>query len=334
MSDYLWDREGQTDPDVERLEGLLGRFRQELPAPDFGAVPRRAATPPRRVGRGWLAAAAALAACALVAGWVASREQAATLRVARLAGAPRVGDRSIAQTGTLRAGEDLVTDAASRARIDIGMIGEVEVDPLSRIGLVAARPTEHRLTLRVGTLHARIWAPPRRFFVNTPSATAIDLGCAYTLTVDAAGVGHLTVTKGWVAFEYEGRESFVPEGAMCTTRPVLGPGTPYRTDASVSLRDALDRFDGERDPAALTDALAAAGEKDALSLWHLLPRTTGERRGLVYDRLAAFVPPPAGVTREAILAGDREMLDRWWKELGLGSASWWRLWKGPPPRVS
>jgi len=324
--DYLWDKKGEPDPDVEELEGMLGRFRQAVPPPDFNAVPIEA--PPRYR---WLALAAAIGFLGLLAGWIATRPESPTVRVASLSGAPRIGGTSIAETGRLRAGQDLVTDATSRARIDMGLIGEVEVEPLSRVGLVTASPTEHRLTLRVGTLHARISAPPRLFFVDTPSATAVDLGCAYTLTVDGAGAGRLDVTRGWVAFEHDGRESFVPEGARCITRPGIGPGTPYRNDAPAALREALERLDFDGDPSALDRVLTIAGEKDALSLWHLLARTSSVQRGRVYDRLAALLPPPAGVTREGILSGDREMLDRWWGELGLGSASWWRQWKGPSP---
>jgi hypothetical protein len=323
--DYLWDGTGEPDPDVEKLEQMLGAFRQEVPPPGFEVRPAAA---PRA---GWWALAAAVGVIALLVGWMVSRPGRPMVRVASLAGTPRIGGASIAESGRLRTGQDLVTDAASRARIDLGPIGQVEVEPLSRVGLVTANPTEHRLSLRVGTLHARIWAPPRLFFVDTPSATAVDLGCAYTLTVDATGAGRLNVTKGWVAFEHDGRESFVPEGAMCLTRPGIGPGTPYRDDAPAALREALERLDFDGDPRALDGVLAAAGERDALSLWHLLARTSLPQRGRVYDHLAALLPPPAGVTRDGILTGDRAMLDRWWGELGLGSASWWRQWKGPPP---
>jgi ferric-dicitrate binding protein FerR (iron transport regulator) len=329
--DYLWDKKGEPDRDVEELERALGQFRQAVPPPDFQAVPVEAAPFPSRRTPRWLALAAAIGLVGFLAGWIASRPERPTVRVASLAGAPRIGSTSIAASGRLRTGQDLVTDAASRARIDMGLIGEVEVEPLSRVGLVEASPTEHRLTLRVGTLHARIWAPPRLFFVDTPSATAVDLGCAYTLTVDAAGASRLNVTTGWVAFEFEGRESFVPEGAMCLTRPGIGPGTPYRTDAPAALREALDRLDFQEDPSALDSVLTTSGKNDTLTLWHLLGRTLPEQRGLVYDRLAALLPPPAGVTREGIVSGDRAMRDRWWDELGLGSTSWWRQWKGPSP---
>ena len=41
MSDeYLWDRSGPPDPDVERLERMLGRLRSKAPAPDLDALRR------------------------------------------------------------------------------------------------------------------------------------------------------------------------------------------------------------------------------------------------------------------------------------------------------
>ena len=72
-----------------------------------------------------------------------------------------------------------------------------------------------------------IWAPPRLFFVDTPAGVAADLGCAYTLEVDDHGDGLLHVTSGWVALQLKDRESMVPAGASCATRPGVGPGTPF-----------------------------------------------------------------------------------------------------------
>jgi hypothetical protein len=88
-------------------------------------------------------------------------------------------------------------------------------------------------------MQAFIWAPPRQFYVDTPSAVAVDLGCAYTLEVGDDGQGLLSVVGGWVAFEWQGRETFVPAMAMCVTRPRLGPGTPYFSDASEDFQNAL-----------------------------------------------------------------------------------------------
>jgi hypothetical protein len=220
----------------------------------------------------------------------------------------------------------------------------VELEPATRVLLTASRPTEQRLKLEEGTIHAKIWAPPRLFQVDVPSAVAVDLGCAYTLTVAASGQGLLHVTQGWVAFDAQGRESFVPQGAQCATRPGTGPGsgpgTPYREDVGAGYRAALALldFDTSAEPAAraaaLDELLAQSRERDALTLWHLLSRTQGAERERVYERFAELVPPPKGVEREGVLAGDQAMLDAWWNELGLNSASFWRLWEGNwPPRA-
>ena len=68
-----------------------------------------------------------------------------------------------------------------------------------------------------------------------------------------------------------------------------------------------------------------------MTLWHLLGRLPPSERDRVYTRLAELVPPPDGVTRSGILTGDRRMLDLWWDELGLNSASFWRRWEGAWP---
>src|SRR6185369_15738944 len=181
-----------------------------------------------------------------------------------------------------------------------------------RVRLIETRPTEHRMELQRGSMHAKITAPPRLFFVNTPSAEAVDLGCEYTLVVDEKGVGLLTVKLGYVAFVKDGVESLVPVGAMCVTRPGIGPGTPYFHDAPEALKSALNRFDFERGgKEALADILVNCRERDAYTLWNLIPRVTGEDREQVVDRLIQLVKLPNGVSREGVLALDHGMLEKW-----------------------
>ena len=329
--DYLWSGGGEPDPDVERLERLLRRFRHEPLAWNDGA---HAPAPRKQRARAlaWSALAAAVLIGAIVGGWWLSRGSRDGWEVATLAGRPTIGGKGVGEGTRLPLGARLATDAGSRASLRIGRIGEAEIGPGSSVRLVRADATDNRLALERGTLRARIWAPPRLFFVETPSATAVDLGCAYTLEVDATGAGLLRVALGWVAFDDHGRESFVPEGAACRTRPGLGPGTPWYEDARTPFTEALERLDARPDDrGALSTVLAEARPRDALTLWHLLSKLSGDERALVFDRLAAIVSLPASVTREGILAGDREMLDAAWDALGLGVTSWWRLWKSPGP---
>ena len=321
--DYLWDGSGKPDPEIERLERVLSPLRSDRPAPALPAAARR------RVRGGRLAALAAAASLLLAASglWLVARRPEASWEVTRLESTP--SGETVAGVERLRVGQWLETGDSARARVKVGVIGQVEIESGTRLRLVDAGAASHRLALARGVLHARIWAPPGRFLVDTPSAVAVDLGCEYTLAVEETGAGLLRVGSGWVGIEHGGRESFVPRGAVCATRPGKGPGTPYYEDAPEELRRALADVDFGPTVArreALRSVLASARRVDALSLWHLLVRLDGTERAATYDRLAELVAPPDDVTREGVLAGDRRMLDRWWEALGLGSVGWWRLW--------
>jgi hypothetical protein len=241
----------------------------------------------------------------------------ASWEVARIDGAPRIGTTSIADKGRLAVGQWLETDGSSRAKIEVSNIGQVEIDANTRVRLVETRPDQHRMELARGRMSARVWAPPRLFFVNTPSAIAEDLGCAYTLEVDDAGNSLLRVTSGWVSLQLRDRESVVPAGAMCATRSGIGPGTPYFEDATEPFRLALQKIDFEpgTTDSSLEIILREARPRDLMTLWHLLSRVDGNNRGRIYDRMAQLSPPPRDVSREGIMRLDKEMLDRWYEKI-------------------
>ena len=255
--------------------------------------------------------------------------------VTTLNGVPTIGKEGISNNGQLAVGEWLETDGKSKAQIAVGSIGNVDIDENTRVRLLETQPTEHRLELARGKMSARIWAPPRLFFVDTPSAVAADLGCAYTLEVDDQGASKLRVTSGWVALELKDRESIVPAEASCDTQPGIGPGTPYFEDSSVVFRDSLKKVDFDPDAAARSAALTLmlddARPKDTLTLWHLLSRVDGNDRARVYDKMAAFDPPPAGVTREGVLQLNKVMLDSWRDEL---KSTWMGVNKKVPMKIA
>ena len=342
--DYLWDGSGEPDPEVQKLENLLRRYRHDQPAPPFEQLAAE-----RPALRRWsfaslrlsfqIAAAAAVivigvATFFVVRSWQA-RDSGPAWEIARIEGAPRVGWHSLSaksETAKLKVGQTLVTDNSSRASITLDETGQIEVDPASRLRVIASGPNRKRLSLERGTIHATIWAPPGEFVVDTPSAVAVDLGCVYTLHVDDSGAGMLRTTMGWVGFKLSGHESFIPAGAVCATRPKIGPGTPYFEDASASFRDALTKFDfvkitpQERN-ALLRILLVEARKEDALTLWHLLSRVSDADRAGVYDRLAVLAPPPEEVTREGILRLDQKTLDSWWNSLGYGDVYLWHMYE-------
>jgi len=263
-----------------------------------------------------------LAAAAVLVFLLLARGERSAWDVTALAGRPLIGTTRLAASGRLRVGDWLQTDDSSRALIAVGRIGQVEVRPATRVQLVVASANEHRLALARGTIDAKVDAVPRLFFVETPAGTAIDLGCAYTLATDSLGKGLLHVTGGEVEFQTGRRSSRVPLGALMQIRPATGPGTPYVDDAPAPLVRALVAFDFERvgrggggGARATRNILALARPQDALSLWHLLQRVDPPLRGAVYDRLAALLPPPPGVTRRGAIALESRALEGYWTKI-------------------
>jgi hypothetical protein len=234
MSDYLWDRTGR-DPEVESLERLL-------------APAALGASRPRRTARlGWIAG---LAAAALFA---------------------------VGALQALRPPKDpWVKEDDGRRSLDLGRYGRVIAEPDARVRVVRIDEELHKLRLDRGTIHASITraARPRLFQVETPSTTCIDLGCRYTLTVDSAGISHVSVETGRVAFHDGRREVFIPEGASGKAAPGRAPFTPIYDDAPAELRAAVEAFDaapvGRRADKAEAVTKHVVKREDGLVAWHLL----------------------------------------------------------------
>ena len=236
--------------------------------------------------------------------------------VQALAGLPAVGAKRVHGGARIGAGEWIETNERSRATVKVGTIGSVDVEPNTRVRVAKAKTTEYRLALERGEIQAKISAPPRLFFVDTPSGTAVDLGCEYTLSSDENGSGLLQVTRGWVSFQWKELESLVPAGASCRMRSHAGPGLPYFDDAPEHLKQAADNFGFENAAdGRLGTVLAESRVRDTLTLWHLLSRVEPGDRGRVFDRIAALTPVPAGISRDLVLRLDPETLRRWKDEL-------------------
>ena len=316
-NEYLWDKSGPVDPEIQRLEMLLEPHR----CPGLPPLPAPKRKPSLRV---WMMVGSVAAAVALAVGWFVMRGSAAdNWTIAVLSGEARVGSVLVSGSTRLQTGQLFETGDGAQASIRMPR-GRLEVEPNTALRLVESGRNQQRVSLLRGTIHARVSAPPRVFIVDTPSAVATDLGCAYTLHVDPSGDGMLRVTHGWIEFDWKGREALVPTGAVAVTRAGAGPGTPFFEDSSAGFREALSRYDFPVDARererALGAVLGAASPHDAVSLLNLVRNAPAADRGVVYDTLARLVPAPAGASREAAVSGDPRALDAWWPAVGIGRA--------------
>ena len=341
--EYLWNRTGTPDAEIQRLERVLEEFRAAaLAAPAFPRLdraPQHSSSWRVIASNVWTSrfAAATLTFASITLALLLSFREPTPARgtngwsveLAEARPDNSVAAGSPTRKTELQIGETLETDSLSKAIISVADIGRLELAPSTRLRLLQSAEGRKRVALDRGTIQATIWAPPGEFVVDTPSATAVDLGCIYTLHVDESGSGLLRTTLGWVGFRSNGHESFIPAGAAATIYSQTGPGLPYFENAPGSFRNAISQFDSAGDAAAqraiaLQVILREARARDALTLWHLLARVSDADRPAVYNRLAALVPPPAGVTRENTLRLDRTTLDAWWNALDLGDIGLWR----------
>lgn len=284
MNDWFFDGKGEPDPETAALA-------EQLRKPYQGSPPE---LPQRHSWRRWALPLAATAMLAAGLAFALRGPPLPTWEITLLDGPSPCGRADCA----LAVGDWLETGAVTTVRLAVADIGSMVVAPGSRLRLAETGPAQHRLELRQGRVDAQVVAPPRLLVVDTPSARAVDLGCAYTLEVDAAGDGTLAVTSGYVALEGEHRTVTVPRGATARLRGKGGPATPIWMDAGPEFGVALVALDNG---GPLAPVLEHARPVDTLSLYHLLDRPD---KAEVLDRIQALVPAAAELDRAPLLSGD------------------------------
>ena len=142
-------------------------------------------------------------------------------------------------------------------------------------------------------MHAKVVAPPRLFEVATPAADVTDLGCEYSLDVDAAGAGAVHVLSGEV--ELGAGSTLVVAPAHTHAKILAGrhPGLPVY-DAS-KLEPDVDAVQAGV-PGAVDALLAHATTRDAITVANLISTTEPGRRRPLLERLFVLWPPPSGLT--------------------------------------
>ena len=311
-----------SDDDLDVDENELAALHEKLSVLAHDAPLREL---PARRHRRWplVAIGAAVAAAAVVFVWLGAHHQAtgsgggsasppcaagSTGFAFSLAeGSATCGGISIASSGTLPVGAWLETHANAVANMKVADIGELRVFGDSKLRLVATNSATQHLELARGHVHASVSAPPRLFVVDTPAATAVDLGCQYDLTVDDHGTTHLRVARGAVSLEDKRRVVYVP----ATFEVSMSPGhlgTPVSIDSTPVLRAAVAKFDAD---GSIEPLVSSAEMSERVTLWNAIPRTTGADRAALVAKLEQLAPLPDPGLHAKVLAGDADAMDIW-----------------------
>lgn len=303
QDEHLWDPSAPQDPEVARLAALLSPLAHDRPLDELRL--RR----PRRRAPWLIGVAVALAAAATLVIVLRMSGGKAT----EVACGGTTGFAFTAQGGTVACGGapsergmlpvgGVLDTGTNKAELTIADIGTAQLFEGTRVRLDRTEAGErHQLHLERGKMHAVVTAPPRLFAVTTPGTSVIDLGCEYTIEIDAKGQGSIAVQSGKVELE-SGPEALIVAPAGTTTRLLAGrrPSVPIADGASKLVVAAVADFE-RGDLTAIDRLLAGAQQLDAITIANLAVVAPMERRAAIFARLADLVPPPDGVTVELAL---------------------------------
>ncbi|NND70446.1 MAG: hypothetical protein HKN43_02600 [Rhodothermales bacterium] len=314
---------------MDELTALVGRLPESIsPSADLWSKIESRITPDNQSNHSprilsfkpviGLAIAAALAVSFVIYILISPTQQ--SWEVMPVAGEPTIDNVTLSGQSSLAKGQTITTNETSRAAVSVGNIGTVDILPETTIQVVSATTSDHRFRMSAGTIHASITAPPRLFFVETPAALAIDLGCEYTLRVDSLGWSHLDVSLGYVELEHPGRSSIVPEGYRAIAVPGVGPTVAVDTDASDRYMSFVVEYTLFKNMNALDSLLTASTSVDAVTLWLILEKHSSDLADSrqIYQRIVELVGQPDGVSfDETVINRNALNISEWQDHLGL-----------------
>lgn len=332
--DWLWDGRGKPDADTAQLRATLAPLAWQ---PRAHARPRRRWAAPAR-----LALAACIAGAVAIGGWWHHRLQWPA------GDAWTVVSAEGAVTGITRGeahaawpvGRDITTGADGRVRIRVARIGDLEVAPGSRLRLDETRSGRHRIALRQGEVRARVWAPPHHFGMSLARSELWDLGCEFTVRVDARGDGDVVVHSGWVQFDDGTAETLVPQGTRVRLSNGAPTGVARDLGATPEFLSALLEVEAHAaamraDDPRLARVVAAARPQDAITLVSLAQRHPRLIAGPLRDGIRRLLPHAGEVIPSAAARGTPGALDPWWDALPYPRAKqWWWHWRDGMPAGS
>lgn len=210
----------------------------------------------------------------------------------------------------------LSTKENSSIVFNIPQTGSVEVLPNTNVFLKKAKNRDNKVVLLKGGLRVVSTVLIPHIAVEINKTSIYNVGGVFNLYLENAGDVQLYVEFGLVRIENGDFSMMVDEGYYCDIRKGNFPGTPFRFDATDSLKKLIKQFDLSGDKDDLVDQiLTQIKPSDALTLLAIIPKVSEYKRQLIFQKISNSFPPPPNVTHRGIMKLDSEMLENWWNEI-------------------
>jgi hypothetical protein len=220
------------------------------------------------------------------------------------------------QAGKLDKGESLKTEDSSKVVVYIPRTGRIELNSKSVLILEKPRNRDNRVSLKNGSIKIITTAMIPYITVDLKNYLIRDVGGVFSVNLDEYGNTNVFVDFGMVEIFYKNHSFLLDEGYNCELHPGKRPGTPYRFDASDSLKILIRQFDLKSGDNSLVEKIVdVANQSDALTLLSLIPRVSQIKRQILYQKISDYFPPPDNVTSMGIITLDQDMIEEWWNEI-------------------
>lgn len=220
------------------------------------------------------------------------------------------------QEGKLEAGASLRMLDSSLAIVYIPRTGRIEVNSGSQLVLIKPYNRDNRISLNRGAIKVITTTMIPEFTVELNNYSIRDVGGVFTVSLNDKNNADVFVDFGIVEISYKDNSFFLDEGYNCELPMGRRPGTPYRFDATDSLKKLIHWFDLKDGDDSLVDKIVEqANQSDALTLLGLIPRVSPVKRQVLYQKISDYFFPPDDVTRMGVITLNSEMLESWWNEI-------------------
>ncbi len=251
-----------------------------------------------------------------------NQESVAFLSIDKLYGDIFIDSKKIDNYGMLKPGDWLNSAENSKSRIKLGVLGEIEIEPSTKIKLLQVNASGNYFYLQSGGIKASIWGAPKHLLIDSPTGEIIDFGSTFNYKVNSDKNSILKVESGWAAIHFNSQFVIVPAGNECETNNEIG--IPFSINRSKEFKQKLKDFENH-EVVSMSELIKYAGKVDLISLWYLLMSSSKNERQEIFNKIKQLDPKAGNVLVGNIIKLDENEMNQLWETLGLGGKNYWKI---------
>lgn len=216
----------------------------------------------------------------------------------------------------LAKGQTLATKDSSQVILYVPQTGRIELNSNSSVTLLKAKNGGNKILFNRGSIKIITTAIIPYLSVEIGKYIVRDVGGVFSIKVINPELTTVFIDFGMAEILYNGKSFMLDEGYNSDLIKGRQPGTPYRFDATDSLKHLIKIFDDKNGDDELVDKIVEQAQKsDALSLLALIPKVSPVKRQILFQKISNYFSPPKDVTRMGVVTLDLDMLNSWWNEI-------------------